>query len=114
MKHQHSEYFIDMLINKIADLEKKVHDLETELLFTPKKEEEQKVFDYEESNPKIFNHSVLKELREKEGWTLRYMAEELGVDYSYLAKLEKDRVPSMKMARKIADLFRVSVKVFIT
>lgn len=112
MKLEHSEYFIDMLINKISDLEKKVQDLEAELIFAPK-EEKQKTFDYEESNPTIFNHSVLKGLREEQGWTLRYMAEELGVDYSYLAKLEKDRVPSMKMAHKIADLFRVSVKVLI-
>lgn len=109
MKHQHSEYFIDMLINKIADLEKKVHDLETELLFTPKVEEKPT----EELEPSLFRPLVLKQYRENAGWSLREMAEKLDIDYSYLAKLEKDRVPSIKMAHKIAKLFNADIREFM-
>lgn len=55
----------------------------------------------------------VKKLREKKGVSLRKVGEACGVDYSYIAKVEKGRKPSIKLLEKIADYFGVDVKYFM-
>lgn len=48
----------------------------------------------------------LKELREKNGYTQQQTANYLGLDQSYIAKIEKgERVINIGMLQKLADLF---------
>lgn len=54
----------------------------------------------------------LKELRERYGLSLRKLDEYIGVDYSSLAKLERDetRCPAIPTLKKIAQYFAVSTE----
>ncbi|MCL6587805.1 MAG: helix-turn-helix transcriptional regulator [Anoxybacillus sp.] len=47
----------------------------------------------------------LKKLREKKGYTMRYVGEKLGMDYSYISKIEKGHLPSIKVLKEIAELY---------
>jgi len=48
----------------------------------------------------------LRELRHKKGFTLRQLAELAGVDFTYLSKVENDRVPYTPAADTIRTLAR--------
>jgi transcriptional regulator with XRE-family HTH domain len=47
---------------------------------------------------------TLRELRQKKGMTLRTLAEAAGVDFSYLSKIENDRVGYLPGAETIRDI----------
>ncbi len=46
----------------------------------------------------------LRELRQEKGMTLRALAEAAGVDFTYLSKIENDRVEHLPSAETIRDL----------
>lgn len=46
----------------------------------------------------------LRELRQERGMTLRALAEAAGVDFTYLSKIENDRVEHLPSAETIRDL----------
>ncbi|MCI0641033.1 MAG: helix-turn-helix domain-containing protein [Gemmataceae bacterium] len=48
--------------------------------------------------------SRLRELRHKKGMTLRLLAEAAGVDFTYLSKIENDRVEYLPGVETIRDL----------
>jgi transcriptional regulator with XRE-family HTH domain len=49
---------------------------------------------------------ILRQLRKQSGISIKKLAPELGVDYSYLSKLENDSItPSVNMAQRIAAYF---------
>jgi transcriptional regulator with XRE-family HTH domain len=47
---------------------------------------------------------TLRELRQKKGMTLRALAEAAGVDFTYLSKMENDKVGYLPGAETIRDL----------
>lgn len=49
----------------------------------------------------------LRQLRKEKGFTLRGLAGEAGVDFTYLSKIENDRVPYTPAAETIRELARV-------
>ncbi|MDA2909724.1 helix-turn-helix domain-containing protein [Nitrospiraceae bacterium AH_259_D15_M11_P09] len=50
--------------------------------------------------------SLLKTLREKQGLSIKRLAPELNVDYTYLSKLENNRVnPSEKLVERVSNYF---------
>ena len=52
----------------------------------------------------------LKELREQQNMTQRQLAEAIGVDFSYLSKIENERLehtPSVKMLQDLARVLEV-------
>ncbi|MDM8528752.1 helix-turn-helix transcriptional regulator [Anaerolineales bacterium HSG24] len=52
----------------------------------------------------------LRLLRKQHGITLRRLAEQLSTSHGYIADLESGRrKPSLELARKVADVFDVSV-----
>lgn len=52
---------------------------------------------------------LLRELREERGASLRAAAKDLGVDPSYLSRLERgEKPPSPQLLRKAADYYEVS------
>src|SRR5436190_1470702 len=51
--------------------------------------------------------SKLRELRQKRGLTLRALAEAAGVDFTYLSKIENDRLGYLPGAETIRDLAEV-------
>src|SRR5207245_8054521 len=48
--------------------------------------------------------SKLRELRQEKGMTLRTLAEAAGVDFTYLSKIENDRVEHLPSVDTIRDL----------
>jgi transcriptional regulator with XRE-family HTH domain len=55
----------------------------------------------------------IKKLRKERGYSLRRVGEQLGIDYSYLAKIEKGQKPSIKLLEQIASFFDVDIKYFL-
>lgn len=51
----------------------------------------------------------LKKLREELGLTLREVANRIGIDHSYIAKIEKGKMPSLEKLKKICSLYGISV-----
>ena len=53
----------------------------------------------------------LRTVRQRQGWTLRELAEQLGLaTHGYVGDLESGRrLPSLELALKIADMFGISV-----
>jgi transcriptional regulator with XRE-family HTH domain len=53
--------------------------------------------------------SLLKSLREKAGTSIKRLAPELGVDYTYLSKLENNHVyPSENLVDRVSNYFNYS------
>jgi transcriptional regulator with XRE-family HTH domain len=51
----------------------------------------------------------IRELREKNNWSLREAGEKLEMDYSYLGRIERGFIPSTKVIQKIAGFYNVDV-----
>lgn len=52
----------------------------------------------------------LKKYREKAGITSEQLAEEIGVNKRYIDYMERgDKTPSLKLAKRIADVLKVSL-----
>lgn len=58
---------------------------------------------------KVRMGSKIRELREKNGLSLREAGEGLGMDYSYLGRIERGFAPSTKVIKKIADFYKVDI-----
>jgi transcriptional regulator with XRE-family HTH domain len=56
----------------------------------------------------------LRGLRNSKGYTLRHVAEQLGIDYSYLSKVEKGQPASLDLLQKLADFYKVDISYFFT
>jgi len=53
----------------------------------------------------------LRNLREKEGLTLKSVAEKINIDMSLLAKIERnERQPTKQVIKQVAEFFRVDEK----
>jgi len=53
---------------------------------------------------------VIKNLREENGYTRKYLAERLNISYSALANYENNaRYPDADMIKRIAELFNISI-----
>ena len=53
----------------------------------------------------------LRHLREEAGLTLRFVSEQISIDTSLLAKIERnERQPTKQMIKQVADLFKVDEK----
>jgi transcriptional regulator with XRE-family HTH domain len=53
----------------------------------------------------------LRALREKSGFTLKYVSEEIGIDTSLLAKIERnERQPTKPIIKQVATFFNVEEK----
>ena len=53
----------------------------------------------------------LRHLREEAGLTLKFVSEQISIDTSLLAKIERnERQPTKPMIKHVADLFRVDEK----
>jgi transcriptional regulator with XRE-family HTH domain len=58
-------------------------------------------------------HEVLRELRERQGVSLRQAARELGVDAAHLSRIERGRKrPSDALARRAATYYAVDASAF--
>lgn len=55
----------------------------------------------------------LKKLREEKGLSMREVAARIGIDHSYIGKIEKGKFPSLEKLRKICELYGVSVQSLI-
>lgn len=51
----------------------------------------------------------LKKLREEMGLTLREAGKRIGIDHSYISKIEKGKMPSLEKLKKLCSLYGVSV-----
>lgn len=51
----------------------------------------------------------LRALRQREGMTLRQLADMLGVHNSYVARIEQGQKPSVELILKISHLFNISL-----
>ncbi len=51
----------------------------------------------------------LREFREKKRFTMREVAEMIKIDYSYISKIEKGKIPSLDKLNKLCDLYGISV-----
>jgi transcriptional regulator with XRE-family HTH domain len=47
----------------------------------------------------------LKKLRERKGYSMRFVGEALGLDYSYIGKIEKGNLPSLKVLKELVELY---------
>lgn len=54
----------------------------------------------------------IKELRLDRKYSLRFVGEKLGIDYSYLSKIEKGTMPSLELLEKIAEFFNKDLSYF--
>jgi transcriptional regulator with XRE-family HTH domain len=55
----------------------------------------------------------LYQLRNKYGYSMRKVGEGIGVDYSYISRLEKgEKTPSLDVLQKLADFFNVKISYF--
>jgi transcriptional regulator with XRE-family HTH domain len=53
----------------------------------------------------------LRNLREEAGFTLKYVSEQVGIDTSLLAKIERsERQPTKQIIKQVADFFKVDEK----
>lgn len=53
----------------------------------------------------------LRNLREKDGLTLKFVSEQIGIDPSLLAKIERnERQPTKQIIKQVADFFKVDEK----
>lgn len=50
----------------------------------------------------------LREIREKKGFTMRQVAEIIDIDYSYISKIEKGKIPSLDKLNKLCDLYGIT------
>jgi transcriptional regulator with XRE-family HTH domain len=48
----------------------------------------------------------VRELRRQRGWTLRQLGEKVRLDFTYLSKIENDRLEHTPSIRTIQDLAR--------
>lgn len=53
------------------------------------------------------NNKWLVELRTKNNWTQEKVAGMADIDRSYIAKIEAGQTPSVKVAKKLAEVFKV-------
>lgn len=53
--------------------------------------------------------SRIRDLREKTGLTLREVAEQIDMDYSYLGRVERGFIPSTNKIKTIAEFFKVDI-----
>jgi transcriptional regulator with XRE-family HTH domain len=51
----------------------------------------------------------LKKLREEMGLTLREVGKRIEIDHSYIAKIEKGKMPSLEKLKKLCSLYGVTV-----
>lgn len=51
----------------------------------------------------------LRDIRERKGFTMRQVAEIIDIDYSYISKIEKGKIPSLDKLNKLCDLYGISV-----
>lgn len=51
----------------------------------------------------------LREIREKKGFTMRQVGEIIDIDYSYISKIEKGKIPSLDKLNKLCDLYGIPV-----
>ena len=51
----------------------------------------------------------LREIREKKGFTMREVAEIIDINYSYISKIEKGKIPSLEKLNKLCDLYGIPV-----
>jgi transcriptional regulator with XRE-family HTH domain len=51
----------------------------------------------------------LKKLREELGLSLREAAKRIDVDHSYIGKIEKGKIPSLKILKKLCRLYGITV-----
>jgi transcriptional regulator with XRE-family HTH domain len=51
----------------------------------------------------------LKKLRESKNLTQREAAEKIGIDYSYISKIENGKIPSLAKLNKLCELYGVKV-----
>lgn len=51
----------------------------------------------------------LKHLREQLGLSMRDVSERIGIDHSYVGKIEKGKIPSLDKLKKLCSLYGVSV-----
>ena len=53
----------------------------------------------------------LRLLREESGWTLKFVSDQISVDTSLLAKIERnERQPTKQIINRVADFFKVDEK----
>jgi len=51
----------------------------------------------------------LRGIRENKGYKLREVGEIIGIDYSYINKIEKGKIPSLTKLKKLCALYNVPV-----
>lgn len=59
-------------------------------------------------DPEIGNK--LKELRNEKNLSMRQVGEELGINYTYISKIEKGYIPSMKLLKDICNIYDIEIK----
>lgn len=52
----------------------------------------------------------LKELRAERNMSMREVGEEIGINYTYISKIEKGQIPSMKLLNDLCKVYGVEVK----
>lgn len=51
----------------------------------------------------------LKKIREQKNLTMRDVAEKIGIDHSYVSKIEKGKIPSLDKLKKLCALYGINV-----
>lgn len=51
----------------------------------------------------------LKKLREQHGYTMRDVGERTGINYSYVGKIEKGKIPSLSTLKRLCSLYGITV-----
>ncbi|MBN8200522.1 helix-turn-helix domain-containing protein [Bacillus sp. NTK034] len=51
----------------------------------------------------------LKKLREEKGYSMREVGERIGIDHSYVGKIEKGKIPSLNTLKRLCNLYDISV-----
>ncbi|MCQ6282128.1 helix-turn-helix domain-containing protein [Bacillus sp. EB600] len=51
----------------------------------------------------------LKKLREARNLTMREVSDKIGIDYSYISKIENGKIPSLAKLNQLCDLYGVKV-----
>jgi transcriptional regulator with XRE-family HTH domain len=51
----------------------------------------------------------LKKIREEKGLTIREVAEQIDVHFTYISKIENGKVPSLEKLNKLCDLYGIKV-----
>jgi transcriptional regulator with XRE-family HTH domain len=55
----------------------------------------------------------LKKLREEHGYSMRDVATKIGIDHSYIGKIEKGKFPSLDKLKKLCEVYGVTVQSLI-